>query len=264
MVKTSRNNYSEAEKQRIIERFHESGLSVNQFALNEKISRANIQEWKKIGPKPPKKKTREPQYDSIGDAVCAWLMGERAKGLVVTNQDFREKARELAKLDGIPDTFKVSPGWVAKMKKRNRLTYRKAGHVSRKLAPTEKDLAEQEEFHEELQEKVVLSQTPLRNIINQDQTCMRMVSPYGLTLDKIGTKEVLTVQPGGEKNTFTVSLAIRADGSKLPAVIIFKATNKKTGRLSESIMGKLKIPNNCIVWSSLSGWWKRTLGPRVD
>ena len=36
MAKTSRKTYSEPEKECIIERFHESDLSVNQFALNEK------------------------------------------------------------------------------------------------------------------------------------------------------------------------------------------------------------------------------------
>ena len=56
-----------------------------------------------------------------------------------------------------------------------------------------------------------------------------------------------------------VSLAIRGDGSKLPTVIVFKATNQKTGVLSEFIMKKFAIPDSVIVWSIVSGWWNERL-----
>ena len=71
--------------------------------------------------------------------------------------------------------------------------------------------------------------------------------------------QVITTQPPGEKNTFTVSLAARADGTKLPAVIIFKASNVKIGVLSPGIMKKLDIADNVMVWSSRSGWWNERL-----
>ena len=71
--------------------------------------------------------------------------------------------------------------------------------------------------------------------------------------------QVITTQPPGEKNTFTVSLAARADGTKLPAVIVFKASNVKTGVLSPGTMKKLDIADNVMVWSSLSGWWNERL-----
>ena len=66
------------------------------------------------------------------------------------------------------------------------------------------------------------------------------------------------MQLPGDKNTFIVWLVVRADGTKLPAVIIFRASNKKRGfiRINHEKFG---IPKEVIVGGSLNGWWNERL-----
>ena len=60
------------------------------------------------------------------------------------------------------------------------------------------------------------------------------------TVDKIGAEEVWMFDPHGEKDHFTVTLAAKANGEKLPAVVVFRGA-RKTGVLSDIVMKKLKI-----------------------
>ena len=53
-------------------------------------------------------------------------------------------------------------------------------------------------------------------------------------------KEVRVVNPPGEKEHFTVALAITASGKKLPAIVVFRGA-KKTGKLSKNIEESLKL-----------------------
>ncbi|GAV00907.1 hypothetical protein RvY_11690 [Ramazzottius varieornatus] len=68
-----------------------------------------------------------------------------------------------------------------------------------------------------------------------------------------GTNEVPIIQLPGDKETMKVLLMVAADGTKYPAVIVFKGA-KKTGVLSANVM-KLNIPENVIVKSNQKGWW---------
>lgn len=66
------------------------------------------------------------------------------------------------------------------------------------------------------------------------------------------------IHPPGEKESFTVALNVRADGKKLPAVVVFKGA-VRIGVLSTRIMKSLKIPANMIGKSSRSAWWSEVL-----
>lgn len=64
--------------------------------------------------------------------------------------------------------------------------------------------------------------------------------------------------PSGEKEGFTITLTVRADGHKEPAVIVFKGKSTN-GDLSERIRSKLKNRENVVVKCSSSAWWTREL-----
>ena len=75
-------------------------------------------------------------FDHIGNEVGVWVLRERSKGLVVTNSDVKEKAFEIAARENISN-FRASDGWIARMKEKNGLTYRKFTHTSLKMEDTE-------------------------------------------------------------------------------------------------------------------------------
>ncbi|GAV03158.1 hypothetical protein RvY_13626 [Ramazzottius varieornatus] len=76
---------------------------------------------------------------------------------------------------------------------------------------------------------------------------------YKRTLSPTGAKEVRVVQPSGDPECLTVCFKICADGSKLPASIVFKGS--KNGKQSPRILNKLVIPENVSISSTYSGWW---------
>ena len=95
-----------------------------------------------------------------------------------------------------------------------------------------------------------------------DQTSVNLVSAAKKTIEKKGKKQVLIVNPSGQKIAYTVTLLIRADGAKLPAIVVFK-TSSKDGRLPKSEEKKLKRPANVIVKANRSEWWNTALDKEV-
>ena len=66
---------------------------------------------------------------------------------------------------------------------------------------------------------------PLKYIGNIDETPMWFDFSSNTTIDQKGAKSVSIRITGHERSSFTVILAYMADGSKLPAVCIFKLKN---------------------------------------
>ncbi|GAU95800.1 hypothetical protein RvY_07355 [Ramazzottius varieornatus] len=77
---------------------------------------------------------------------------------------------------------------------------------------------------------------------------------------KVGrkTKPSAEDEAPGEKERFTVGLAVTGDGRKFPAAILFKG-EAKTGKLSGRIVNKLVTPDNVIVYSTRTAWWNSRL-----
>ena len=90
------------------------------------------------GPKLPRKKNSVPMYDHVGNEVGVWILQQRSRGLVVTNSDVKRAALRIAALHNHPE-FKASDGWITRMKKKNRLGYRKSTHTSLKMEETDED-----------------------------------------------------------------------------------------------------------------------------
>ena len=93
---------------------------------------------------------------------------------------------------------------------------------------------------------------------NMDQTSTNEVPAEKRTIEKRGKKQVPIACPAGEKNCFTVTLTVGADGRKFPAIIVFK-TASKSEKIPAYVLKRLKIPKNIIVTASKSGWWTQPL-----
>ena len=63
---------------------------------------------------------------------------------------------------------------------------------------------------------------PLSRIYNMDETPMRFELPSTRSLEFTGSRTVPIKTCGAEKRSFTVTLAVAADGTKLPPKVIFK------------------------------------------
>jgi len=63
-------------------------------------------------------------------------------------------------------------------------------------------------------------------ILNMDETPMRFELPATRTLEFTGNRTVPILSCGGDKQSFTVVLAVKADGEKLPPKVIFKGVRQ--------------------------------------
>ena len=73
---------------------------------------------------------------------------------------------------------------------------------------------------------------------------------------KVESIQVIMKNPPGDKECFTINLTVKADGTKLPAQVIFKTT-AKGGELSDEFIKKLDVPSNIEVLSAPKAWWSR-------
>ena len=89
------------------------------------------------------------------------------------------------------------------------------------------------------------------HILNMDQTMCRFDMPYSRTNSIRGVETVRIKTTRAEKKGFTVALAASADGTKLPAVIVFK---ERGGVLGQRVMRSLTIPSNVVVRATRNGW----------
>jgi len=86
---------------------------------------------------------------------------------------------------------------------------------------------------------------PLSRIFNMDETPMRFELPLSRTLEFSGSRTVPVKSCCGETRSFTVTLAVAADGSKLPPAVFFKRV--RTTR-------DLAVPDSVRVSFHKRGW----------
>lgn len=114
-----------------------------------------------------------------------------------------------------------------KFKNRRNLTYRVPTRTARKTEFTAQDQFDLELFHTDIVQIMTIEKIPLADVHNFDQTNVRLVDPQKKTIYPISVKEVAVIQPRGEKEGFTINLMIRADGTKVPATIVFKFSKEQ-------------------------------------
>jgi len=102
-----------------------------------------------------------------------------------------------------------------------------------------------------LHQCIVDNQYTLDQIYNFDETRFEWEVKSRFTYDFYGTDRVLGCSSNAINHALTVMLMVRADGTKLPALIIFK---ERTRNIPERTKRLLKIPTNVMVKSNKSGY----------
>ena len=136
-------------------------------------------------------------------------------GIAVSGLILRLKAKELS---SDPD-FKASLGWYQRWKKRHSISLRTKTTLAQRLP---QDLEEKTiQFHRFV---IALRQRyghSLSRLFNMDETPMRFELPLSITLEFSGSRTVQWSLAAPRRGTLQ-SLAVAADGKKLPSSVIFK------------------------------------------
>ena len=132
----------------------------------------------------------------------------------------RLKAKELSS----DPEFKASLGWYTNWKRRHAISMRAKTTLAQRLPA---DMEEKViEFHRfVLRSRQRCSYDP-SHILNMDETPMRFELPATRTLEFTGNRTVPILSCGGDKQSFTVVLAVKASGEKLPPKVIFKGVRQ--------------------------------------
>ena len=139
--------------------------------------------------------------------------------------------------------FKASLGWYQNWKKRHAISFRMKTTLAQRLP---QDLEEKTiQFHRFVIAARQRHSYSLSRIFNMDETPMRFELPSSRTLEFSGSRTVPMKSCGAEKRSFTVTLAVAADGSKLPPAVIFKGV--RTPR-------DLAVPDSVRVSFHKKGW----------
>ena len=168
----------------------------------------------------------------------------------------RQKAKELS----ADPAFKASLGWYQNWKRRHSVSLRAKTTLAQRLPDDMEEKVVQ--FHRFV---IVARQRvgyPMSRIFNMDETPMRFELPSSRSLEFTGSRTVPVKTCGAEKPSFTVVLAVAADGTKLSPKVVFKGV--RTPR-------DLVVPNSLRVSFHKKGWmdesgvkaWIRECLPRT-
>ena len=158
-----------------------------------------------------------------------WVSDLRKDAKAVTRNMLIRKAKLIAKekkwvdLYPIITQFKFSEAWLEGFMKRYNLVIRRRMHVAQHLP--DDLLIKQQNFLSFILYRQIQYDYPLRYIGNMDEILVTFDLPYSTTLDYRDTSTVNIRTTDHEKTNFTVILGCMADGTKLPAVCIFKLKN---------------------------------------
>lgn len=108
--------YGEAEMQRVVLSFRESGMSLRKFAKFCRIPESTMRRWVKMErPEKKARRTNRPKYPEVETEVRSWMDSEKERGHIVSTSEIQAKAKEIADEKGI-EGFQGSNGWVYRLK----------------------------------------------------------------------------------------------------------------------------------------------------
>ena len=168
----------------------------------------------------------------------------------------RQKAKELS----VDAAFKASLGWYQNWKRRHSISFRAKTTLAQRLPDDMEEKVVQ--FHHFVIAARQRVGYPLSHIINMDETPVRFELPSSRSLEFTGSRTVPVKTCGAEKRSFTVALAVAADGTKFPPKVIFKGVRPPRD---------LAVPNSLRVSFHKKGWmdesgvkeWIRQCLPRT-
>ena len=157
---------------------------------------------------------------AVRRTACDWSVSDVIKtsqnsddlsfiaGIAVSGLILRLKAKELCS----DPEFKASLGWYQNWKKRHAISFQTKTTLAQRLP---QDLEERTiQFHRFVIAARQRHGYSLSRIFNMDETPMRFDLPSSRTLEFSGSRTVPVKSCGAEKRSFTVTLAVTADGSK--------------------------------------------------
>ena len=168
----------------------------------------------------------------------------------------RLKAKEFS----TDPAFKASLGWYQNWKRRHSVSLRVKTTLAQRLP---QDMEEKiVQFHRFIIAARQRAGYPLSRIYNMDETPMRFELSSSRSLEFTGSRTVPVKTCGAEKRSLTVTLAVAADGTKLPPKVIFKGVR---------IPRDLVVPESLRVSFHKKGWmdeagvkeWIRQCLPRT-
>ena len=128
----------------------------------------------------------------------------------------RLKAKEFS----TDPAFKAFLGWYQNWKRRHSVSLRAKTTLAQRLP---EDMEEKiVQFHRFIIAASQRAGYPLSRIYNMDETPMRLELPSTRSLEFTGSRTVPIKTCRAEKPSFTVTLAVAVDGTKLPLKVIFK------------------------------------------
>ena len=188
------------------------------------------------------------KYLKLEDDLFVWISEKRASGHAVSRKLITNKAISLSRNKvflasnlGIAG-FKFSNKWLDAFLGRYDLEKRRRTTVSQILPPNLIEI--QNIFLSYIMYLRIHNKYPLKYIGNMDETPMWFDLPSNTTINQKGAKTVNIRTIGHEHTSFTVVLRCMADGTKLPAVCIFKLKN----------IPKEKFPCGIYIRVNEKGW----------
>lgn len=154
--------------------------------------------------------------------LASWILARRDRKLVVTRQDVKDKAKL------IHANVAASDKWLQGFLRRHQLSLRTPTVSTSKLYP----LAELQPMLLNFWQSVLCARQTFgigaKYIGNMDEVPIYFEMPPRKVINKRGAKTVVVKTSGDSRKRITVVLAVTADGTKLPPMIIFKGLTKRS------------------------------------
>jgi hypothetical protein len=164
---------------------------------------------------------RKTPYAVLEQQLLDWVIEQRARKFMVTYNSLRAKALAIKVQLGNCEEFRASPSWLRGFLARNHLSYRTPTHVAQQNTKTP-----------ELKCKIILNflnklnmlstRYDLRSIYNMDESPFYFDKIAKRTIDIVGSKSIDVNTSGNDKNRFTVTVTISADGTLYPFYVILR------------------------------------------
>ena len=191
----------------------------------------------------------------FGVGLCSPHSVRRSKGLRVSRK-FIMKAKllhdEMKKEGQFDDNvdFLASTGWLRQFTQRNGLSLRRKTSIAQK----DPDRVIDELVAFVLQVRRLSSKHNYQpvDIIAMDETPVWSDMISDTTIDITGSKTVTVKSTGHEKFRVSVCLAAKADGTKLPPMIVFKGAKRETDEMDKEY-------KNCVSAPSANAWMNTEL-----
>lgn len=233
---TKRYSYTAARKLEIVNYAKEHG---NRAAgRNFLVGESSVREWRKdelvlkmIQPTKRAVRGRKEYYPEIEEALKNWVLEKRSKGFKVSTIEIKLQALLISKILEC-NNFKASNQWCNNFMNRKRLSLRAVTSTGQNLPDNWEESVRS--FSTYVKNHTI--NCTLENIGNVDEIPMTFDLPSKFTVDQKGKQDIKIKTTGAEKCSFTVVLAVTADGSKLNPMVIFKRKTIPKGNFHKDII----------------------------